>query len=177
MYWNLWRNYVQKRKNVSRETFIIFINPLKLKKMGTLLINGKEYTLRTEKTTIATIKKMVGSVANVRKIAKKDLQIVLPDGRKVTYRELDLFKDTVKEINFGTYAGADVDDNCANDVKKLYWLTNRAYETPVNFGQLGSRDQSVFAEISENTQKRLVLAKTLYDGTEVDENFIKLIGE
>ena len=138
--------------------------------MSNLIINGTPYPLRTEKTTIASIKKLVTSVANARKIAKKDVSITLPSGKNVSFKDLDTFRDMVVEMNVGTFAGAEVDDNCAEDVKKLKYLTEAAYNTPLTFGELGSRDKNVFAEIANNTYQRLL------DNNQIEEGHMKLIG-
>ena len=138
--------------------------------MSKLIINGIEYQLRTEQTTIASVKKVISSVANARKIAKKDLSITLPTGKVVSFKDLDTFRDMVVEMNVGTFAGAEVDDVCAEEVGKLKYLTEAAYNTPLNFGELGSRDKTVFAEIAQNTYQRLL------DNNQIDENHVKLIG-
>ena len=139
--------------------------------MRDLTINGKNYVLPTEKTTFADLKKVVKSIANARKIATKDLIIGLPDGRDVTFRELDLFKDMVVEMNVGVFIGASVDDNCAMAVKNLEYLTKKAYDTPVSFGQIATRSRTAFADIANNTHQRLVT------NGEIAEDFVKLIAE
>ena len=138
--------------------------------MSKLIVNGIEYQLRTEQTTIASVKKVISSIANARKIVKKDLSITLPNGKNVSFKDLDTFRDMVVEMNVGTFEGAEVDDMCAEEVKNLKYLTEAAYNTPLNFGELGSRDKTVFKEIADNTFKRLLA------NNQIKEDHVKLIG-
>lgn len=138
--------------------------------MGTIIVNGKSYEMRTETTTLADFKKVIRSVANARKIAPKDIEITLTDGRKVSFRQLDTFKDMVIEQNVGMFMAKNVDDNCAEMVKQIETLTTHAYQTPLKFGQIASNNEGNFKEIADNTFNRL-----LQDGT-ITEQHIKLIG-
>lgn len=138
--------------------------------MSNLIINGKSYALKTDGTTMATIKKVISSVANARNIAKKDLRITLPNGRTISFKELDVFQDMVLEMNVGTFAGVDLSEECAEEAEKLKFLTKAAYNTPVSFNKLGSREESVFTEIANNTHVRLI------ESGAIEENFTKLIG-
>ena len=138
--------------------------------MGTIIVNGKSYEMRTETTTLADFKKVIRSVANARKIAQKDIEIVLTNGKKISFKEIDTFKEMVYEQNAGTYMGRNIDDSCRELSEKLDNLTTYAYQTPLKFGQIGSNSEESFKEIADNTFNRL-----LQDGTITDAH-IKLIG-
>lgn len=123
--------------------------------MRNLVVNGETYVMRTENTTIASIKKVIGSILRVRKIDKKDAVITLPDGKVISFRDLDIIKDIVVRMNAGTYAGVDIDDTCADEARQLDWMVQQTYRTPVAFSKLGSDKKADFIEIATATQARI----------------------
>lgn len=111
--------------------------------MEKIIINGKDYAVAVSKITLASLKKYVQSVANARKIERKDLRITMPNGRTVVFKDLDRYKDMVVEQNSIIYMGADVDDGYAVAKSNIEELMAQAYKRiPVSFDAIGKMGAS-----------------------------------
>ena len=123
--------------------------------MRNLIINGEVIAMNYETAKIAVIKKIVKSYANATKTATKDLRITMPDGRNLSFSELNILKDVVVRMNMATYAGEGHDAADAK-IKELEWLCDQASNTLVPFSHIGSARPSYVQEIGKLTEARLL---------------------
>lgn len=128
----------------------------------TLKINGESFVMNYETAKISAIKKVVRSYANATNTPTKDLRITMPDGRNLSFGQLNILKEVVVRLNIATYAG-EGHDAADLKIKELDWLHEQACNTLVPFSHIGSSNQNFVKNISELTTGRLIESRKITD--------------
>lgn len=122
-----------------------------------LKINGKVVPLRSQKSTLKDIKSLVNSYITLFGYDKKTVQITLPSGKIVSYREMDSIKDFAKVLSAGTFLARNVDDGAKADWDKTVKIVQEMYAQPLDLNNVGTKDSATFAQLAADTKQRLVL--------------------
>ena len=132
-----------------------------------LTIGNHKVELQSKITTLKKVKTVVNSYIHLFKLDKKDTVIVLPNGTKLKYADLNTIKAFARVIFPAQYLdGAETDEN-ETFLENITKIQKVLYSLPIDWDLVGVRDTKLILGLYKNANKKAIELEILQQDTKL----------